>query len=123
MGIDEQFEEFRRMLLCIQRELTDARAEIKSLRFGDRVSFSLHEAAEVTGIDYNTLHKRCKSGQLVYTQAERGGSILIKRTDLEAYLDRFQVKPGSPEPGYEIKLSKSAKRATATNGFIRCKTN
>lgn len=122
MGIDEQFEEFRRLLLCLQRDLNEARADIRSLRFGDRVSFSLQEAAEVSGIDYQTLRKRCLSGQLAYTQAEKGGSILIKRTDLEAYLDRFQVKPGSPEPEYEIKLSKSAKRAVATNTSIRFKT-
>lgn len=110
MGIDERFEEFKRLLLGLQQQLNEARSEIRSLRFGDRISFSLQQAAEITGIDYNTLHKRCKSGLLPYTLTERGGAILIKRTDLEAYLDRYQVSNNEPEPEFQIKLSHSSKR-------------
>jgi len=112
MGIDEQFTEFKRLLLCLQQEITEARSEIRSLRFGDRISFSLQQAAEITGIDYNTLHKRCKTGLLPYTQTERGGAILIKRTDLEAFLDRYKVSNNESEPEFQIKLSHSSKRVT-----------
>lgn len=119
MGIDEQFEEFKRMLLCIQRELNDARAEIRSLRFGDRISFSLHEASEVTGISYENLHKRCKLGQLPYSQTEKGAAIIIARTDLEAFLEKYRIGSEPEAEGYELKLSHAAKREVSTKLFIR----
>lgn len=70
-----------------ERLRDDLRKEIQSLKHGDRISYSLKEAAELTGITYDTLRARCKAGKIPFSQEHENGTILIKREDLERYLD------------------------------------
>ncbi len=86
------FDDFAKMIKetinsAVHTATEDLRKEIRALKHGDRLSYSLKEAEAITGIPYDTLRARCKSGKLAFVQENAGGSILIKREDLDRYLD------------------------------------
>ncbi|HMU68459.1 MAG TPA: helix-turn-helix domain-containing protein [Chitinophagales bacterium] len=86
------FDEFAKMIqdtinTAVHRATEDLRKEIRALKHGERLSYSLKEAEAITGIPYDTLRARCKAGKLAYVQENAGGSILVKREDLDRYLD------------------------------------
>jgi hypothetical protein len=58
------------------------------------ISYSLEDAAKHTGIGYDTLYARCKSGKLEYSQDGPGAAIIIKRQTLIDHVDKHcKTKP------------------------------
>lgn len=86
------FEEFDRkinLVLDQQRQIMAELAQIKAeKKFGaGRLTYTLKEAEEITGLKYNTLHARCKSGQLPCIQDQAKGSIRITKETLELLIN------------------------------------
>lgn len=52
----------------------------------ERIAYNLDEAARLTGIGYDTLYARCKSGKIEYSQDGPGAAIIIKRQTLLDYV-------------------------------------
>lgn len=70
----------------------ELRKEIRALKNADKVSYSIKEASEASGIPYDTLLAKCKAGKIRYSQEQKGGTIYIKREDLDRYLDEHSIE-------------------------------
>lgn len=64
------------------------RLQVREMLPADQISFSVREASRLTGINYNTLYKMCKTGDIPYSQPRDGGSMVILSTDLADFLLR-----------------------------------
>ena len=85
------FEKMREVMRAeVDAVRDEMRKEFRSLKHGDRISYNLKEAAELTGITTDTLRARCKAGKLAYCQLQENGTIVIMREDLERYLDEHK---------------------------------
>lgn len=92
MSIDEALQSIPHALSQFEQQLKVMQSEIQSLKHGDRISYNLKEAAELTGIDPGALRLKCKQGKIAYSQEVEGGTIIIKRKDLEQYLDEHNTE-------------------------------
>lgn len=93
MSIDEQFANFEKLVRGLYDETHKLQSEIRSLKMGERIAYNLREAAKLTGLSYETLYNQCKAGRIPYSQEGKGGSMLIKRSDIERYLDEISGGP------------------------------
>jgi hypothetical protein len=76
-------ERHSKLLQAILQELKQLRIGIWEHRQGEKVSYNLREAAELTGLATDTLYHYYKNGKLSGSQpAGAGGAILILRQDL-----------------------------------------
>ncbi len=85
------FDEFYNKLAGdLKAELQGIEARLKLLiqanKDPERIAYNLDEAARLTGIGYDTLYARCKSGKIEYSQDGPGAAIIIKRQTLLDYV-------------------------------------
>lgn len=83
----ESIEHQSRLYQAILDEVCELKKAVWSMSQGDRISYSLQDAASATGLSYDTIYSYFKTGKLPGTQvAGKGGAVLIMRSDLEKFL-------------------------------------
>lgn len=97
------FDEFYKKLIeGLRSEIAASEERLRLLiqinRDADRISYSIHEAAQITGIGYDTLYARCKAGKLQYSQDGPGAAIIITRQTLIEYVNTHCKQQPSPQP-------------------------
>lgn len=93
MSFDEYIKHSTDQLTRLTTMVAELQQQVYQLKEAERISYSLPEAARVTGITYETLYKRCKAGAIKYSQNSVGGTIIITRAELDQYLEQTRVTP------------------------------
>lgn len=92
------FTEFYQLLCQIRNDQRRTKEELERLRLEmkldpARISFTLQEAAQATGISYHTLYEWGKKGRMQVSQpGGKKGVLVVKRTELLRIIDEAQLK-------------------------------
>lgn len=86
MSFDEFLKDTHNQLQQLTAMVSNLQSEVRSLKHGERLSYNLHEAAQIIGISYDSLYAKCKAGRIPYSQDGAGSAIIIDRASLEAYI-------------------------------------
>lgn len=97
------FDEFYQKLIeGVRSEIAASEERLRLLiqinRDADRISYNIHEAAQITGFGYDTLYARCKAGKLPYSQDGPGAAIIITRQTLIEYVNTHCKQQSAPQP-------------------------
>lgn len=95
MSFDEFIQHSTSQLANLTAMVQQLQNQVNQLKQGERMAYNLQEAAELTGIGYETLYNRCRSGQIQYSQTSVGGSIIVTRAELERYIN--ETCTGQPQ--------------------------
>ncbi len=92
-------------------ELRDLKQAFWDLKQKDKISYTLKEAAPLTGLAYETLYNLYKTGKLKGSQTSKKGSILVLRQDLIEFISSRNTEENfSIQPADLTRLLKKAKK-------------
>lgn len=79
----------RKELEPLMHSIRDLKQDILNLHFQDRLSFTLNEAAQLTGFSYHTLYHWGRTGRLRVSQpaGEKGATIVSRETLIQLIID------------------------------------
>lgn len=95
------FEQYEALLYQIRNDLLrfreDVTKKLEELKYQDRLSFSIEEVERATGLGYDAIYKRIKTGKTKALQPEgRGGKIIIPKEEvLKLLSDEYAIKPNT----------------------------